>query len=112
VSATMEGATAAGGGAMDVVAPTAPAPSNNMVVAVRIRPLSPRELEAGATKCCKVIKGKVRRGGVCDEIGSGLIDLDRPATNSCCCCCCCSCSCSCRCCWCCPQLDPLDGRHW
>lgn len=49
----MEGATAAGGGAaaMDV--------GNNMVVAVRIRPLSPRETEAGATKCCKVVNGKI-----------------------------------------------------
>lgn len=51
----MEGATAAGGGGGGGVIDAA----NNMVVAVRIRPLSPREVEAGATKCCKVINGKV-----------------------------------------------------
>lgn len=54
----MEGATAAGGGAagMDAGGNS----GNNMVVAVRIRPLSAREREAGAQKCCKVINGKVR----------------------------------------------------
>lgn len=31
---------------------------NAMVVAVRIRPMSPKEVEGGAQKCCKVINGK------------------------------------------------------
>lgn len=30
-----------------------------MTVAVRIRPLSPREIEQGATKCAKVVNGKI-----------------------------------------------------
>ncbi len=47
-----------GGASMDVASAPA-AHSNNMVVAVRIRPLSPRESEQGAQKCCKVIKNKV-----------------------------------------------------
>lgn len=29
-----------------------------MVVAVRIRPMSPKEVQNGAQKCCKVINGK------------------------------------------------------
>jgi hypothetical protein len=29
-----------------------------MVVAVRIRPMSPKEVQGGAQKCCKVINGK------------------------------------------------------
>lgn len=60
----MEGATAAGGGGGGAWGGGGSAQhdttANNMVVAVRIRPLSPRELANGATKCCKVIKGKVR----------------------------------------------------
>ena len=33
---------------------------NNMVVAVRIRPLSTKEEAAGHQKCCKVLRNKVR----------------------------------------------------
>ena len=32
--------------------------NNNMIVAVRIRPLSPREVQAGAQKCCKAVKNQ------------------------------------------------------
>ena len=30
-----------------------------MVVAVRVRPLSPKEIQAGAQNCCKVINNKI-----------------------------------------------------
>lgn len=33
---------------------------NNMVVAVRVRPLSPKEEAAGCQACCKVINQKVQ----------------------------------------------------
>ena len=34
-------------------------PSPNMVVAVRVRPLSSAEIERGAVSCCNVLNGKI-----------------------------------------------------
>jgi len=48
----MQHGAGGGGGA------TSSGGDNAMVVAVRIRPLSPKEVQAGAQKCCKVINGK------------------------------------------------------
>lgn len=40
--------------------------TQNMIVAVRIRPLSQREIDAGHTSCCSVVHGNIvaiRKGG-------------------------------------------------
>ena len=50
----MHGGAGAGGGGEA----SSSAGDNAMVVAVRIRPMSPKEVQGGATKCCKVINGK------------------------------------------------------